>query len=297
MKPCRPSTAQPAQTRLLSHTRPFINVFSLTPRESFTAISSPLHIPPPFLSYTSSCFQTNTSDTQRKAIISAKARASLLVKKYSSVAEKEGWKLWFERRDERVIHSEKLKVKVVFDGGGNLLAGGGMDMEGMVANVYGERFTREKEDRRGKIPALQPAEREGDGEEDTEETDQRKRSDWVHVSEFVIWEATDEDEQPAPSASAFLPRRTITSTPPRSSECEKLRKRKRAISALEESSPPSRVVVKHIIVSRQQSPTFKSSPNIYSNPAYSTNYRTTTTTSSNSTPKYQETPRSSTAGS
>ncbi len=162
-------------------------------------------------------------------------RASLLVKKYSDVASQEGYSIWAEKLDDKVIHSEQVQVKIQFDQHGNVTSGTATECS-KVSNVYGEEKKEEKDVPKA-IHSLVPAKRERDAagdagglaeprqtgypeldhdstydsaseEGDEREAKRRKRDDSVGLEEFVVWDPKKEEEK---EKVASLRRRVVES--------------------------------------------------------------------------------------
>ena len=84
---------------------------------------------------TDSGFQTASCDTTRTALARAKAKASMTATKYREAANRAGYMISAESKDEMIIHSEQHPPTVQLDAEGNLLEG---TIEGRyLPNIYG----------------------------------------------------------------------------------------------------------------------------------------------------------------
>ena len=88
--------------------------------------------------YTNSSFQTDAVAQCKKALLRAKAKASMLVNRQRDAAQSAGFRVWSETRDEHIIHSEQFRVSVQFDDEGNAT---NADVDGLsLPNIYGEEI-------------------------------------------------------------------------------------------------------------------------------------------------------------
>jgi hypothetical protein len=111
------------------------NRYALSYGAAFVA-AQPTSKPP----YVDSDFQTADYDHCQRALVRAKIKASMLAKKYSRAAEEAGVKVWAESKDEKIVHSEQLAVKVELDADGNVKDG---DLGGLLLpNIYGEEIKK-----------------------------------------------------------------------------------------------------------------------------------------------------------
>lgn len=92
----------------------------------------------PETDYNDSMFQSACFEDSNKALTRAKARASMTANKYRHVAEKAGYKVWAESKNERVLHSEQFPTTIQLDSLGNsreAVAEGAF-----LPNLYGEEI-------------------------------------------------------------------------------------------------------------------------------------------------------------
>lgn len=100
-------------------------------------------------SYTSSLFQTMEFKDRTGPIRKAKAKATLIAKKYQSVAKEEGYRIFAETDNRMVVHSEQFPIKVKLDKNG--MAKGYVGDVPRLPNVVGEKLGVKRA-----LPAGQP---------------------------------------------------------------------------------------------------------------------------------------------
>ncbi|KAH8723007.1 hypothetical protein GQ44DRAFT_774532 [Phaeosphaeriaceae sp. PMI808] len=85
--------------------------------------------------YVDSGFQTVDFPIRKIALAKAKAKASMTVNKFKKVAEDCGYRIWVDRNDEQVIHSEQYPFTIKLNDDGNVQ--GEEDITGrFLPNIY-----------------------------------------------------------------------------------------------------------------------------------------------------------------
>lgn len=83
-------------------------------------------------------FQTLIFADCKRGLAKAKVRASILARRHRSTAEKSGYRVWAESKDDNVIHSEQFPTVVEFDAEGNTKDG---TLSGLfLPNIFGEKM-------------------------------------------------------------------------------------------------------------------------------------------------------------
>jgi hypothetical protein len=81
-------------------------------------------------------FQTAGVAQCKMSIARTKAKASMMVNKQRRAALEAGYRVWSETKDEKIIHSEQLTLRVQFDQEGNATSGDVGSL--LLPNIYGE---------------------------------------------------------------------------------------------------------------------------------------------------------------
>jgi hypothetical protein len=97
--------------------------------------------------YIDASFQTAGVAQCKMSIARTKAKASMMVNKQRRAALEAGYWVWSETKDEKIIHSEQLTLRVQFDQEGNATSGDVGSL--LLPNIYGEEV-------KPKFPLPQP---------------------------------------------------------------------------------------------------------------------------------------------